>query len=763
MHQTQISKTMNKITSILSATVSLSLFSTVADAQVENGVWNVTEMRAIFYSGPSFSHEGAYDFNLHFNAPASNDWYPEITFDAFMPEPALTAGTYTLSAGQLKEIRAARNGSDWGAYVSAMTLQITDNGNGNFTFDADMTIGGETNTFSYTCDVDVQVDDYDPYVYAYGFESREASQIEFVADQISWNDIALHSQKQIEIDMTSNTCSLANTVKICVNTETGVLPAGDYPIRGYNDALNGYELGTVLQSVGSYDNYSLFPSYVAMMDEDHVAEAAWFMLDGAMTIAYPAEGQIRIELNATSAFGSDLHVIYEGAFDYTEHVATTLEVALDTQAYFLDCTYYNHLTFTGNDQDGKLVTAMLDIFAPSFVGTFSTANQTINQWQSGVIDENGRGYNLTDGTATITATDIEGVYNVDATLVADNGDTYILHGEGIHIDNGCYNLDEEIAFDGTFHTNLNGIDAWDADYNGTIYLQCTNDEGQGITLKFKVNGADAETIIPIGTYTIDDSDMVGTVLASPGQTGMEIMPSYAANCDPYFQIDNVWFIVSGTVTVTSDEDNIYVAVSAKNTLGQNVNATITIAKERNIEYDENFAFEASWSSNDILLEDHVADLGTILLSGFNAGHTETAVLQFNVNDWDDVIGIPAGVYTIDDSGLNGTVSASTGFDFSFNATPSFASYCTPSGFLSRLWFLIDGTVTVANVNDQPRIEVNATNSYHRPVHILIEPDHTTSLNNVRVQMSEGKHMINGRLVINRQGLLFDAQGHRIVK
>lgn len=753
---------MKKQITILSAIVSLMSLSATANAQVEDGVWNVTEMRAIFYSGPSFSHEGAYDFNLHFNGPASNDWYPEITFDAFMPEPNLKAGTYTYSAGQLKEIRAARNGSDWGAYVSAMTLQITDNGNGNFTFDADMTIGGETNTFSYTCDVDVQVDDYDPYIFAYGFESREASQIEFVADQISWNDIALHSQQQIEIDMTSSTCPQANAVKICVNTDKGVLPAGEYPIRGFNDDLNGYELYTVLASLGSYDNYYLFPSYVAQMNDEQTADAAWFLVDGTMTIAYPAEGQIQISVNATSAFGSDIHVTYEGVFDYTEHEAATLEVALDTQAYFLDCTYYNHLTFTGNDQNGKLVTTMLDIFAPSFVGSFSTADQTINQWQSGIIDENGRGYNLTDGTATI-AVDAEGLYTVDATLVADNGDTYILHGEGIRIDDGCYNMDEKIAFDGTFHTNLNGIDTWSADSEGKIYLQATNDDGQGITLLFNVNGADPETLIATGTYTIDNNGLASTVMASPGQTGMDILPSYAANCDPYFQIDNVWFIVSGAVTVSADADNIYVVVNAQNTLGQDVNATITVAKERNIDYDENFAFEASWSTNDIQLEDRISDLGAILLTGYNAAHTETAVLQFNVNAWDDETGLPAGTYTIDSSNQAGTVTASTGFDYMFEATPSYASYCTPTGFLSRLWFLTDGTVTVANVNGQLCIEVNATNSYHRPVHILIEPDHTVSLNSIHGQMSDGKHMINGRLVIRRSGFVYNAQGQRLAQ
>lgn len=737
--------------------------SATANAQVENGVWNITEMRAIYYSGPSFSHEGAHDFNLHFNGPASNDWYPEITFDAYMPEANLVAGTYTYSAGQLKNIVAARSGWEGGCWISAMTLQITDNGNGNYTFDADMTINGETNTFSYTCDVDIQVDDYDPYIFAYGFESREASQIEFVADQISWNDIALHSQKQIEIDMTSSTCPEANFVKLCVNTETGVLPAGEYPIRGFNDALNGYELGTVLQSLGSDGNYYVYPSYVAMRDDEQVAQALWFMLDGAMTIAYPAEGQIRIEVNATSAFGSNLHVLYEGAFDYQEHVATTREVTLDTQAYYLDCTYYNHLTFTGNDQEGKLLTAMLDIFAPSFVGSFSTADMTINQWQSGVIDENGRGYNLTDGTATITATEVEGVYNVEATLVADNGDTILLHGEGIHIDNGCYNLDEQVAFDGTFHTNLSGIDIWNVDYDGSIYLQTTNDNGQGITIKFIVEAADAETLLPVGTYTIDDSGLPGTVLASPGQTGMDILPTYAANCDPYFQIDNVWFIVSGTVTVTADADNIYVVLDGQNTLGQDVHAAITVARERNIEFDENFAFEAQWSSNDLVIDDRTSDLGAVLLTGFNAGHTETAVLQFNVLEADPEIGVPAGTYTINDSNEPGTITASTGFDFSFEATPSFASYCTPTGFLSRLWFLTEGTVTVANVNGQARVEVNAQNSWHRPVHILIEPDHTVSLHSLRGQLADGKHMIDGRLIIRRQGIDYNAQGQRFVR
>ena len=723
------------------------------NAQAEDNVWNITSANVIYYSGPSFSQEGAYDFNIHFGG--DQEWgYPMMTFEAYMPEPQLTSGTYTLSDGTIKDVHAARFDGD-SPWVSSMTLQITDNGNSNYTFDADLMVSGDHITFSYTADVDVIEDDYDQYEFAYAFESHQKSQIDFVAEQMTLNDIALNTQRQIELDMTSSTCPLANTVKLCINTDKGVMPEGVYPICPMNETTWDYDLYTVLASLGSYDNYSLFPSYVAQMT-DGVADAAWFLVSGNMTVAYPAEGQISIHVEAKSAFGSDVNIVYEGAFDYEEHVPTTYDITLDPQGYFLDCTWYNHMTFTG---DG--ITALIDIFANSFVGSFDCADGTINQWQSGIIDANGRGYNLVEGTATITATAVEGIYDVEATLKTDNGDTYLLHGQNVRIDNGCYNLDEHVDYEGTFATNLNGFDAWEAESAGNIILTATNDEGQGLQLLFKVNGADAETVLPLGEYVINDSGDPGTVMASPGQTGMGVDPSWVANCDQYLSIDNVWFLASGTVNTYVEGQNIVVDIDALNTVGAQVKATVYVAMERNLDFDENSAFEGNWRVADAEMQNLVDELGVIDLTAYNADRSETAVIRFVTNAWDDETGIPAGEYHINGSGEPGTVLASTGFDDTFNPTASFAATCTPTGFMIQLWFLTEGTVTVTNVNGQPRIVIDGRNSFHRPVSIVLEPEQTVSLQTLGNSLRDGKAFRNGKLVITRNGVSYDVTGQLV--
>jgi hypothetical protein len=82
--------------------------------------------------------------------------------------------------------------------------------------------------------------------------------------------------------------------------------------------------------------------------------------------------------------------------------------------------------------------------------------------------------------------------------------------------------------------------------------------------------------------------------------------------------------------------------------------------------------------------------------------------------------------------------------------------------VTPLWLLVDGTVEVTKTEDgNPYLEVNAVNSYGVEVHIVYDGT-TTGIENINVNI-EGlqKQIVNGQLVIIRDGKAYNAQGAQL--
>ena len=126
---------------------------------------------------------------------------------------------------------------------------------------------------------------------------------------------------------------------------------------------------------------------------------------------------------------------------------------------------------------------------------------------------------------------------------------------------------------------------------------------------------------------------------------------------------------------------------------------------------------------------------------------------------DPEIGIPAGVYPINGSWESGTVLACKGI-LPDGPAPAYVCFVDEDGYLDEqnLWCLVDGTVTIEKVNGKMKMEVDALNSYdysvklhYNPVQSAVE-DITTGNTNI------SKRLINGQLVIIRNGQAYDATG-----
>ena len=105
---------------------------------------------------------------------------------------------------------------------------------------------------------------------------------------------------------------------------------------------------------------------------------------------------------------------------------------------------------------------------------------------------------------------------------------------------------------------------------GLVYLQLTdNVQGDVTAVYFVVSEADAETILPVGTYEINSTWMDGTVTAS---TGMEwdgtVIPSYYAGYTDGWLVEPYYFFQTGTVEVTKDaEGQLSFEINALNSCG----------------------------------------------------------------------------------------------------------------------------------------------------------------------------------------------------
>lgn len=160
-------------------------------------------------------------------------------------------------------------------------------------------------------------------------------------------------------------------------------------------------------------------------------------------------------------------------------------------------------------------------------------------------------------------------------------------------------------------------------------------------------------------------------------------------------------------------------------------------------------------TNGVTIEDNTTEEGIIRFEMMT--NDELLALWFVAECADPEITIPEGLYFIDDSDDYQSVIAGDG-----SLGKSF--YATHDGeYFTSLYFLVSGTVEVSKNNEGTlHMEINAVNSYDVPIHIVYDAS-GTDLENVNVENVIGtkKMMIDGELVIIRNGEAFSATGARM--
>ncbi len=324
---------------------------------------------------------------------------------------------------------------------------------------------------------------------------------------------------------------------------------------------------------------------------------AWASVDENGIISYNFQGSVVASDNQTYTFNTTVPV-YD-AMDYVyaytcyyynsycdaatitlldapavEPSGATIEVVMhdnyvwDYTETLLEGLYY---IISNTDEDGNGYEAYIVTKGSTVVGTFDNDNFDADYTN---FYENGARLKLAEISGTVSQNDT--CYNYEFyARAAHTGDVYHITGSFDNVLDIAYRNDAQATLDLT----MNGDSIYLADYasqEGYIgaYIFSkdlfTTYTGTIMQLFFFVDESAAGSVIPVGQYEINNSATAGTCWASTGYSSeYGDDPLYIAQYDEGYS-DGLWYVVSGTVTVTYEDDVLGIEVEGTNYLGEDV-------------------------------------------------------------------------------------------------------------------------------------------------------------------------------------------------
>ena len=479
-----------------------------------------------------------------------------------------------------------------------------------------------------------------------------------------------------------------------------------------------FDLSIALEE-GEYVTEDFNASYCGIVRTADMAEIAMTEISATVT----GEGGDRVI--KAEVVGSD-NVLYNMDLSYVVPEATdTVQVVFDELA---SAEYYSSSAdyYIVNQNENYIVT--LDIFEEkgNLMGEYSVEDFDLYYTQLGVINGDTTVVTIADAKAVVTPVE-EGIVLLEAELLGMDAVLYKVTTKVDVAEKGLqYDATEGFLMDEYTTEDLYTIN--DQSANGYIMFDVESADGNDLMgLVFWVDEADENTIIPTGTYQINGSTESGTVLASTGMGSTGLTYSLYATLDAEGMITPpCWFMVGGEVVVSENDGilSIYVDAVNSNNLPIFITCEYDLSTKQGLQYDmTEGSVERTYSDADIveINTDYVAQYGELYMDIMAADGSDMVSLAFFVEETDDEIGIPEGVYPIDNSGEYGTVFASPGV-MDGSIYPSFYGVLSPTGgIVPPCYFMVEGQVVVENVNGALKVTIDALNSYDVPAHIVYGP------------------------------------------
>ena len=284
---------------------------------------------------------------------------------------------------------------------------------------------------------------------------------------------------------------------------------------------------------------------------------------------------------------------------------------------------------------------------------------------------------------------------------------------------------------------------------------------------------DKQTAFVVTVYATSKDDVAGTFVNDgvfgkfgEGQYDFDASNSYIGKYNESTESYDLYYIQKGQFTVTLDEnDNIALTASviAEDAIQYDVTLTSKY-KEPHIEFDseENPVDRVYGANAEVTINDHSADYGLISVQIIDPVEGDITALYFVYMESDPETIIPEGTHEINNTWFDGTVLASTGMDFDGNVMPSYYAGYADGWLVEPFYFFQTGTVEVTkSANNKLSFEINAVNSCNIPVHIVYDAT-ASSVENIDVNVAGvKKQILDGQLVIIRDGKAYNAIGAQV--
>ena len=494
---------------------------------------------------------------------------------------------------------------------------------------------------------------------------------------------------------------------------------GQWNLKAENDEYRWYSdvdadsASTTIAGTYATEDFDL-PSYCYLYDK--AAEKKIIPAEISAEIAED-EGRIDVEIDMTDSVGNtySITMFYEPptAESQVNFTATNLEISTES---FWGFTW---TTLTAGDYE--LGIELSYDGEEEFVGTFE-----IGEELSGDLTVDSVAVEIYSGTITVELT--EDGYHVTGSVLGMNSVEYIL----------------DLTYVLPDATRTGSITV----ANGEMYNYLTD---YGV---FQLYGQTADKAILL---TIVSDQVAGTYTKADlyPQLGYSYILEVPTPGDTLFLVP-----LTANFTVTMDAAG---AITCTGTMRvQNyedesdvVDYTFSLAAEfegedTGLDYDEKDADFTENFDTYVIDNQYLAQYGDLMISSERA---DGVMIYLDLYIPSGTSELAAGTYTVADT--EEAMTAYAGFPYEGYVYPSFAATSGSDGYLANIWFLVSGTVTVAA---DGKITVNALNSYGKAIHsVLAAP---TAVENVAADAVAAKRIVNGQLIIEHNGEIFNAQGIR---
>ena len=284
---------------------------------------------------------------------------------------------------------------------------------------------------------------------------------------------------------------------------------------------------------------------------------------------------------------------------------------------------------------------------------------------------------------------------------------------------------------------------------------------------------DRQTAFVVTVYATSKEDVPGTFVNDgvfgkfgDGQYDFDASNSYVGKYNATTESYDLYYIQKGQFSVTLDEeDNVTLTASVVCEDAIQYDVTLTSKyEEPHIEFDseENPVERIYGADAKVIINDYSAEYGLISVQIIDSVVGDITALYFVYMESDPETIIPEGTHEINDTWFDGTVLASIGMEADGSVIPSYYARYVDGWAAEPFYFFQTGTVEVTkNADGKLNFEINALNSCNIPVHIVYNAA-VSGVENINVNV-EGlkKQIIDGQLVIIRDGKVYNALGAQV--